>query len=52
MRPGKLGERPVIWRGVAQSTLDESSTDAKRDARIREACEGLIEKFPLKKKKK
>src|SRR5262245_2992413 len=37
MRPGKAGERPVIWRGVAQSTLDESSTDAKRDARIREA---------------
>jgi Domain of unknown function (DUF4136) len=43
--------RKVIWRGMAESTLDESSADAKRDARIREACEGLIEKFPLKKKK-
>jgi hypothetical protein len=51
MRPGTPGQRSVIWRGIAQSTLDESATDAKRDARIREACEGLVQKFPLKKKK-
>jgi Domain of unknown function (DUF4136) len=51
MLPGAAGERKVVWRGMAQSTLDESATDATREARIREACEGLIEKFPLKKKK-
>jgi hypothetical protein len=49
--PGEKDKRKVVWRGMAESTLDESSADAKRDARIREACEGLIEKFPLKKKK-
>src|SRR5205814_1997721 len=52
MKPGKAGERPVIWRAMAQSTLDEASTDAKRDARIREACEGLVAKFPLQNPKK
>ena len=51
MLPGAAGERKVVWRGMAQSTLDESATDATREGRIREACEGLIEKFPLKKKK-
>ena len=52
MLPGEAGRRKVVWRGMAESTLDEGSADAKRDARIKEACEGLIEKFPLKKKNK
>jgi len=49
--PGEKDKRKVVWRGMAQSTLDESATDATREGRIRQACDGLVEKFPLKKKK-
>jgi len=49
--PGEKDKRKIVWRGMAESTLDEAASDAQRDARIREACDGLIAKFPLKKKK-
>jgi hypothetical protein len=51
MLPGTVGERRVVWRGIAESTVDEAATDAQREARIREASEGLVQRFPLKKKK-
>jgi hypothetical protein len=50
MLPGKEGSRPVIWRGIAESHLDDSSSDAQRQARIQSAVAELIKRFPLKKK--
>ena len=38
----------VVWRGIAQSELDQSSCDAEREARIREAVRELIKKLPGK----
>jgi uncharacterized protein DUF4136 len=52
MLPGKVGDRRVIWRGIAESTVEDTDSPAVREARIRDAAEGLVEKFPLKKKKK
>jgi len=51
MLPGTVGERRVVWRGIAESTVHEGATDAQRETRIREASEGLVQRFPLKKKK-
>jgi hypothetical protein len=51
MLPGAKGERKVIWRGIAESTVGDGDAPATRDARIREAATGLILKFPLAKKK-
>lgn len=51
MLPGAVGDRKVIWRGMAQSTLDEEATDAKREGRLQYAADELIKRFPLKKKK-
>ena len=51
MVPGAVGDRKVIWRGMAQSTLDEEATDAKREARLQYAADELVKRFPLKKKK-
>jgi len=48
--PGTVGERRVIWRGVAQSTVQDTDSDAVRDERIRDAAAELIKRFPLKKK--
>ena len=48
--PGTIGERRVIWRGVAQSTVQDTDSDAVRDERIRDAAAELIKRFPLKKK--
>lgn len=48
--PGSAGERRVIWRGIAQSTVEDRDSDAVRDARLREASDGLIQRFPRKKK--
>jgi len=50
MLPGAVGERRVVWRGIAESTVDEGASDAKREARIREASTELVKRFPLKKK--
>ena len=51
MLPGKVGERRVIWRGVAQSTVADGDAPAVREARLREASDELVKRFPLKKKK-
>lgn len=51
MLPGAKDERKVVWRGIAESTVGDADPPATREARIREASTGLIEKFPLKKKK-
>ena len=52
MTPGKVGQRPVVWRGIAQSAVGDTDTPEEREARVREATTELIKKFPLKKKKK
>jgi hypothetical protein len=49
--PGAAGERKVIWRGIAESTVGDGDSPAAREARIRDAAAGLVQKFPLKKKK-
>lgn len=50
--PGTVGERKVIWRGIAESTVGDGDSTAEREARIRDATAGLVQKFPLQKKKK
>ena len=49
--PGTVGDRRVIWRGIAQSTLDDTAKDAEREARLKYAADELVKRFPLKKKK-
>ncbi len=49
--PGAADERKVIWRGIAESTVGDGDSAGTREARIRDAAAGLVEKFPLKKKK-
>lgn len=39
----------VVWRGVAQTDLDISPTDAQREAIIRDAAHELVKRLPLKK---
>jgi hypothetical protein len=51
MLPGTAGERRVIWRGIAQSTVQDNDSEAVRDARIRDASAELIKRFPRSKKK-
>lgn len=48
--PGTVGERKVIWRGIAQSTVEDRDSEKVRDARIQEASEQLVNRFPRKKK--
>jgi Domain of unknown function (DUF4136) len=50
MLPGTAGERRVVWRGVAQSTVEDDDSPEKRDARLREASTELVKRFPVKKK--
>ncbi len=52
MTPGQAGKRDVVWRGIAQSTVEDTDKQDVRDARLREATAQLIKKFPLKKKNK
>jgi hypothetical protein len=52
MIPGKTGDRHVVWRGIAQSTVEDTDKTDVRDARLRDAIEELIKRFPLKKKNK
>ena len=52
MMPGKTGERQVVWRGIAQSTVEDTDKTDVREARLREAVAELIKRFPLKKKNK
>jgi hypothetical protein len=49
--PGTVGKRSVIWRGIAQSTLDDTAKPAEREARLKYAADELVKRFPLKKKK-
>jgi hypothetical protein len=39
----------VVWRGVAQTDLDEAPSDAQREKIINEASSDLIKRIPLKK---
>lgn len=48
--PGTVGERKVVWRGIAQSTVEDRDSDEVRDTRLRQASEQLVNKFPRKKK--
>jgi len=50
MLPGTADARRVVWRGIAESTVEDTDKDAVRDARIRDAASGLVQKFPLTKK--
>jgi hypothetical protein len=49
--PGTVGDRKVIWRGIAQSTLDDTAKATEREARLKYAADELVKRFPLKKKK-
>jgi hypothetical protein len=40
----------VVWRGVAQTDIDQAQSDAKRDAIIHDAAHELVKRIPLKKK--
>jgi hypothetical protein len=51
MLPGVPGDRKVIWRGMAQSTIADDLKDAEREARLKYAADELVKRFPLKKKK-
>ena len=48
MLPGKVGERRVVWRGVAQSTVGDTDSPKVRDGRLREASAELVKRFPVK----
>lgn len=50
--PGAAGERKVVWRGLAESTVADDDPQPKREARLREAAAELVKRFPLTKKKK
>jgi hypothetical protein len=52
MLPGKAGERRVIWRGIAQSTVEDADSDQVRQGRIQSAAAELVKRFPLTKPKK
>jgi hypothetical protein len=39
----------VVWRGVAQTDLDEAPSDAQRESIINDATRDLIKRIPLKK---
>jgi hypothetical protein len=50
--PGEKDKRLVVWRGIAQSTVEDTDKPDVRDKRLREAAQELIKRFPLKKKNK
>ena len=50
--PGKVGDRHVVWRGVAQSTVEDGDSDQVREERLQKAAAELIKRFPLTKPKK
>ena len=50
--PGAAGERKVVWRGLAESTVADDDPQPKRESRLREASAELVKRFPLTKKKK
>jgi len=52
MLPGQKDQRRVIWRGIAQSTVEDTDSEAVRQARLQQAATELVKRFPLTKKKK
>jgi len=42
-------KQSVIWRGMAQGQIDEGKSDDQRKARIREAVDKVLAKYPPKK---
>jgi hypothetical protein len=50
--PGAKDQRHVVWRGIAQSTVEDTDKPDVRDKRLRDVAEELIKRFPLKKKNK
>ncbi|HTI37080.1 MAG TPA: DUF4136 domain-containing protein [Vicinamibacterales bacterium] len=50
MIPGTVGDRKVVWRGIAQSTVEDADSDRVRDERIHKAVQELIKRLPRKKK--
>ena len=50
LRPGQVGNRPVVWRGVAESTVNFTDTEKSRNERIQSAAALLVKYFGLKKK--
>lgn len=40
----------VVWRGVAEAEINDSDSNQKRDARIKDAAKELVKRLPLKKK--
>jgi len=50
--PGEAGNRKVVWRGMAESTLADDIKDAQREARLKYASEELVKRFPLQMAKK
>jgi hypothetical protein len=42
-------KQSVIWRGMAQGEIDEGKSDDQRKARIREAVDKVLAKYPPKK---
>jgi hypothetical protein len=50
--PGKIGDRHVVWRGIAESTVEDADSDQVRQARIQSAAAELVKRFPLTKPKK
>jgi hypothetical protein len=43
--------KEVVWRGVAQAEIKWEDSQAKRDARVREAVQELLKQLPPKPKK-
>ena len=50
MRPGEVGDRKVVWRGIAESTVNYADSEKSRNDRIQSAAAALIKYFGLKKK--
>ena len=43
-------DRRVVWRGIAQTVVNDDDSDAVRDARIKDAAHELVTRFPSRKK--
>lgn len=50
--PGKTDQRRVVWRGIAESTVEDTDSDQVRQNRIQTAAAELVKRFPLTKPKK
>jgi len=48
--PGQVGDRKVVWRGIAESTVNYTDTEKSRNERIQSAAATLIKYFGIKKK--